>query len=143
MNKMLLSFSAESKNESVARACVAAFMLSADPTVEAVNDVKTAVSEAVTNCVVHAYPDKCGEIMVECYFEDDYIVISVKDHGVGIDDVEKATQPFFTTRAEDERSGLGFTVIRSFTDDLKVYSEAGGGTCVIMKKRLIRSVENA
>lgn len=136
MNKMLLSISAESKNESVARACVSAFMLAADPTVEEINDVKTAVSEAVTNSVVHAYPDGKGDIDIECFFEGEYIVVSVKDHGIGIENVERATQPFFTTKSEEERSGLGFTVIRSFTDDLKVYSDVGGGTCVVMKKRL-------
>ena len=136
MNIMHLTISAESKNEALARACVSAFMLSADPTVEEINDVKTAVSEAVTNSVVHAYATEKGKIDIECRFENGYIVVTVKDYGVGIDNVERAMQPFYTTKGEEERSGLGFTVIRSFMDDVEVYSETGGGTRVVMKKRL-------
>ena len=135
--KMQMVFLSESKNEQVARACVAAFMLAKDPSVEEVNDVKTAVSEAVTNCVVHAYPEGPGDVILECSFEDDYILVSVTDYGVGIENVDEARKPFFTTKSDRERSGLGFTVIRSFMDEVEVRSEKGSGTSVFMKKRIV------
>lgn len=133
---MQMVFQAESKNEQVARACVAAFMLAKDPSVEEVNDVKTAVSEAVTNCVVHAYPEGGGDVILECCFDEEYIIISITDYGVGIDNVDEAVKPFFTTKSDRERSGLGFTVIRSFMDEVEVKSEKGLGTSVTMKKRI-------
>ena len=136
MNKMFLRLSALSCNESFVRTAVAAFMLSADPTVEEINDVKTAVSEAVTNAIVHAYPDGKGEIAVECELDEKYIKIVISDTGVGIKDVDEATRPFFTTKECDERAGLGFTVMRSFMDGLEVRSSLGEGTTLTMIKRI-------
>ena len=135
-NKMILRISAISENEAFLRTCVAAFMLPSDPTVEVINDVKTAVSEAVTNSVVHAYPGCEGEITLVCEIDGNYINIEVRDEGVGIENVEMAVEPFFTTKAEDERSGLGFTVIKSFMDEVKITSERGVGTTVVMKKKI-------
>lgn len=135
-NKMMLKVSAISENEALLRTCVAAFMLPNDPTVEVINDVKTAVSEAVTNSVVHAYPYGDGEITLICEMDDNYIKIEVRDDGVGIENVRQAVEPFFTTKAEDERSGLGFTVIKSFMDEVDIVSEPGVGTTVFMKKKI-------
>ena len=135
-NKMILKVSAISENEAFLRTCVAAFMLTEDPTVEVVNDVKTAVSEAVTNSVVHAYPYGDGDITLSCEITDGYIKIEVRDEGVGIEDVKRAVEPFFTTKAEEERSGLGFTVIKSFMDEVEITSERGVGTTVFMKKKI-------
>lgn len=136
MNKMTLKVSALSVNESFVRTAVAAFMISADPSLEQINDVKTAVSEAVTNAIVHAYPDGDGEIVVECELDKKYIKIVVSDTGVGIEDIKQATKPFFTTGISEERAGLGFTVMRSFMDELEVDSERGVGTTVSMIKRI-------
>ena len=136
MNRMFIKVSARSENEAFLRTCVAAFMLSADPTVEEVNDVKTAVSEAVTNAIVHAYPDKEGEITLECELTDNYIKITISDYGVGIESVDEALKPFFTTKGEEERSGLGFTIIRSFMDEFEIRSKINEGTTLVLKKRI-------
>ena len=136
MNEMFLKVSAISENEAFVRTCVAAFMLPSNPTIEIVNDVKTAVSEAVTNSVVHAYPEGNGEITVKCELNNDYIKISISDQGVGIENVAAATEAFFTTKGDEERSGLGFTVIKSFMDEVRISSEKGLGTTVEMLKRI-------
>ncbi len=137
-NRMRLKFPSRSVNESFARSAVAAFIAQADPTLEELGDVKTAVSEAVTNCIVHAYPDGIGEISVTCrLFEDGTAEIRVSDTGRGIEDVERAMTPAFTTGGDD-RSGMGFTIMESFTDLLKVRSKVGRGTTVIMRRRLGR-----
>ena len=136
MNEMFLKVSAISENEAFVRTCVAAFMLPSNPTIEIVNDVKTAVSEAVTNSVVHAYPEGNGEITVKCELNNDYIKISISDQGVGIENVAAATEAFFTTKGDEERSGIGFTVIKSFMDEVRISSEKGLGTTVEMLKRI-------
>ena len=136
MNRMFIKVSARSENEAFLRTCVAAFMLSADPTVDEINDVKTAVSEAVTNAIVHAYPDKEGEITLECELADNYIKITISDSGVGIESVDEALKPFFTTKGEEERSGLGFTIIRSFMDEFEIRSKINEGTTLVLKKRI-------
>ncbi len=135
-NEMKLVIPSNSANESFARTAVAAFMSQLDPTIEEMTDVKTAVSEAVTNCIVHAYRDTIGNIWIEArIYDDGRIFISVKDKGCGIPDVSKAREPLFTTGGS-ERAGLGFAVMESFTDRLRVRSAVGKGTTVTMEKRI-------
>ncbi len=124
-----------SRNESFARVAVGAFVARLDPTLEEMNDIKTAVSEAVTNCIVHAYRDTIGLIYITVSAEGDTVKIKIKDRGCGIPDIEKAREPLFTTGGE-ERAGLGFAVMESFTDSLKVRSAVGKGTTVTMQKKI-------
>ncbi len=137
-NKMTLTFSAISENESFARNAVAAFCAELDPTVDEINDIKTAVSEAVTNCVVHAYPKDGNEhtVTVITEIDDDTVHIVVSDNGVGIDDIAHAMQPFYTSKPEQERSGMGFTIMESFTDELEVTRNEPQGTVVSMFKTI-------
>ena len=138
INKMELRFMAKSENESFARASVAGFCLQLNPTIDQITDIKTAVSEAVTNCIVHAYPGKeKGEIAIKVtLFDDNKVKIEVRDFGVGIDDLEKAKQPFFTTKPNEERSGMGFTVMESFMDSLEVSNQKDGGLKVVLTKTI-------
>ncbi|MBQ1269625.1 MAG: anti-sigma F factor [Clostridia bacterium] len=138
-NQMTMTFFSRSENEAFARNAVAAFALPLSPTVEEIGDIKTAVSEAVTNCIVHAYPKSGGEITVFCGYVGDELTVEVSDRGSGIEDVSLAMQPFYTTGAETERSGMGFTIMKTFTDGLSVRSEKGKGTTVTMKKKIGRS----
>ena len=133
-NKFKLSFPSKSINESFARMAVSAFCMQFDPTIEQINDIKTAVSEAVTNCVVHAYPDQIGTIYITADIKENALIISVKDKGVGISDVKKAMEPMFTTDTQHERAGLGFAVMQAFMDKVKVFSNPGKGTRVVMTK---------
>ena len=138
VNEAKLSFLSRSANEGFARTAAACFAAQLDPTLDEVNDIKTAVSEAVTNCIVHAYPDKLGVVSLRLrLFEDNTLEIVVKDNGVGIDDVEKARKPLFTTGGDD-RSGMGFTIMESFMDTLKIRSTPGKGTTVTMRRRIAR-----
>lgn len=138
MNEMRLDFRALPENEAFARLAVSGFMLPLDPTMEELADVKTAVSEAVTNAIVHGYAGGTGLVRLRAaYSADGEVCVDVIDHGVGIEDVERARQPFFTTSANEERSGMGFTVMESFMDDVEVRSAVGRGTSV----RLIKRVE--
>ena len=137
-NQVTLEFPSRSANEGFARAAAACFAAQLDPTLEEVNDIKTAVSEAVTNAIVHAYPDTIGRVTVKLRVrEGNLLEIVVKDRGVGIADVERARTPLFTTGGE-ERSGMGFTIMESFMDTLKVRSAPGKGTTVTMGRRLAR-----
>ena len=137
-NEMMLTFDSRSSNESFARVVVAAFTTQLNPTLEEVADIKTAVSEAVTNCIVHAYREHTGMIWVECrIYANDRLMIRVRDRGCGIPDVAKAMEPLFTTGGE-ERAGLGFAVMQSFMDKLRVTSTPGKGTLVVMEKQLTR-----
>ena len=137
-NEVKLTFQSRRANEGFARTAAACFAAQLDPTLDEVNDIKTAVSEAVTNCIVHAYPDKLGTVTLRLrLFEDNVMEIVVKDTGVGIPDVEKARKPLFTTGGAD-RSGMGFTIMESFMDNLKVRSQAGKGTTVTMRRRISR-----
>ncbi len=137
-NYMILEFPSKSTNEAFARAAVACFASQMDPTMEELGDIRTAVSEAVTNCIVHAYPREIGLIMLRCrILKDNVLDIVVKDRGIGISDIEKARQPMFTTGGS-ERSGMGFTIMESFMTSLSVTSEAGKGTTVHMRRRLQR-----
>ena len=139
VNSMKLSFISRSANESFARSAVAAFLLPLDPTVAEIADVKTAVSEAVTNAVVHAYPDSFGTVYIEVRLTDTgRAIIKIRDTGVGIADIEQAMEPLFTT-STDERAGLGFAVMQSFMDKVTVRSTVGKGTTVILEKNIIRS----
>ena len=136
-NLVKLSFYSRSVNEGFARGALAAFLAQADPTVPELADVKTAVSEAVTNCIVHAYPGGVGLVhMSVALYEGGKIKITITDKGVGIADVEKAMQPMFTTGNPEERAGLGFAVMHSFMDKVKVSSKPGQGTRVVMTKTL-------
>lgn len=135
-NYMRLEIPALSENESFARVAVGAFMARLNPTLEEISDVKTAVSEAVTNAVVHGYENRPGVIEIRAEVSEDAITVEVEDRGRGIADVALALQPFFTSRPEHERSGMGFTVMRTFMDTLDVDSEVGRGTTVRMTKKL-------
>lgn len=136
-NLVKLSFYSRSVNEGFARGALAAFLAQADPTVPELADVKTAVSEAVTNCIVHAYPGGVGLVhMSVALYDGGKIKITITDKGVGIADVEKAMQPMFTTGNPEERAGLGFAVMQSFMDKVKVASKPGQGTRVVMTKTL-------
>ncbi len=139
-NSMRLEFPSKSQNESFARVVVASFAAQLDPTIEELSDVKTAVSEAVTNAIIHGYEDKIGTVIIECKIEDNKIIIVVEDNGVGIEDIAKATEPFYTSKPELERSGMGFTVMETFMDELELYSEIGRGTKIRMVK-VFRSVK--
>ncbi len=137
VNRFRISFESRSENESFARSLVGAFLLPLDPVVEEVTEVKTAVSEAVSNSVIHGYRGAEGKIYMECeYSEDGRVRIVVRDEGVGIENVEKAMEPLFTTNTDGERSGMGFTVMESFMDRITVTSEPGRGTQVVMMKKL-------
>ena len=138
LNYIKLDFPSRSVNEGFARAAAAAFAAQLDPTLDELGDIKTAVSEAVTNCIVHAYPDSIGKISMRMrILEDGVLEICVKDSGVGIPDVEKAREPLFTTGGE-ERSGMGFTIMDSFMDRLTVRSKPGKGTSVTMRRTIER-----
>ena len=139
-NEMQIIFDSYSSNEAFARVAVAAFMTSLNPTVEEVSDVKTAVSEAVTNAIIHGYEGEVHNICIRCRTKEQTLFVEIEDFGKGIEDVEKAMEPLFTTKAEAERSGMGFSFMEAFMDELKVYSGKNSGTTVIMKKRI--GVEN-
>ena len=144
LTEMHLKIPALSINESFARGVVAAFCVSVNPTLEEINDLKTAVSEAVTNCVVHGYKDNSGEIEIWAGLTENEIYIEIKDFGVGIADTETAMQPFFTTKPDEERSGMGFTVMQAFMDCVTISSKQGEGTTVKMQKKfLIKEEQNA
>ena len=139
MNRMKIEFRAVSVNESLARMTVAAFMTPLNPTLEEISDVKTAVSEAVTNAVIHGYgEDRESDEMVvmECRIEKDVLYITISDEGVGIENIDRAMEPLFTTKPEQERSGMGFSFMEAFMDDLNVESEPGKGTKVHMIKKI-------
>ena len=138
INRMSVKFDSRSNNEAFARQTIAAFASQLDPTLEELNDIKTAVSEAVTNCIVHGYPDAIGMITLKCrVLNDNVLYIMVKDKGCGISDIQKARTPMFTTGGE-ERSGMGFTIMESFMHELRVVSKPGKGTVVHMKRRILK-----
>lgn len=135
-NYMTLEFPSKSTNEAFARSAVACFAAQMDPTLEELGDIRTAVSEAVTNCIVHAYPNELGIITLRCrILKDNVLDIVVKDKGVGISDIEQAKKPMFTTGGAD-RSGMGFTIMESFMTSFDLTSEAGKGTSVHMRRKI-------
>ena len=143
LNEMKLSFDSRSSNEAFARTAVGSFIAQLDPTVAELSDIKTAVSEAVTNCVVHAYGDSIGKISIIVKIIDSNTVsIRIRDTGVGIENVKQAMEPLYTTSPDDERAGLGFAVMQSFTDGVRVNSRVGKGTTVTLLKRIACRVNN-
>ena len=137
-NEMEIVFDAISCNESFARVAVAAFIAHLNPTLEEISDLKTAVSEAVTNAIIHGYEEKEGTVVMQCCLSGSTVHITVKDSGKGIADIERAKEPFFTTRPELERSGMGFSFMEAFMDEVEVWSKVGEGTVIKMKKNLVR-----
>ncbi|MBQ3145752.1 MAG: anti-sigma F factor [Clostridia bacterium] len=138
---MKLEFLSKSNNESFARITIAAFVAQLDPTIEEISDIKTAVSEAVTNCIIHGYEEKEGTVKIECKLFANSIEIEISDNGKGIENVEKARQALYTSKPELERSGMGFTIMESFMDEVKIESVLGLGTKVTMKKMIKANVE--
>ena len=141
MDRIKIEFDAVSENEGFARVCVAAFATRLDPTLEEINDIKTAVSEAVTNSVIHGYNKKGGLITLTAEIEEKTLKVMIEDSGRGIDNVKKAMEPMFTTGEDDARSGMGFTFMDVFMDGLEVWSEPGRGTRVTMFKRIGQETE--
>ena len=143
LNEMEFSFESRSSNESFARSTVSSFVAQLDPTISELNEIRTAVSEAVTNCIVHAYKNEIGRISVTVKIvPENTVVIKVRDSGCGIENIQQAMEPLFTTAPGEERAGLGFAVMQSFTDRISVRSKPGKGTSVTMRKALSRRVSN-
>ncbi len=137
VNEIKITLESRSVNEGFARSAVAVFASQLDPTVEEITEIKTAVSEAVTNCIVHAYKDDIGLIYINAkIFDDNSIRIRIRDNGCGIQNIEQAMEPTFTTDAASERAGLGFAIMQSFTDKIKVFSTLGKGTSVVLQKKI-------
>lgn len=137
INYFTVAFPATSRNESFARVVVAAFAAQLDPTIEELNEIKTAVSEAVTNAIIHGYRDREGEVVIVCSLrQDNSLEVIVKDSGPGIDNLEQAREPLFTSRPDLERSGMGFTVMEEFMDSVSIQTEPGQGTAVTMTKKI-------
>jgi len=143
INSMKLEFVNKSENESFARVAVSAFVAPLDPTVEELTEIKTAISEAVSNGIIHAYEKgKDGKIIVECMVDEDRrVIMIVSDHGIGIENIELAREPLYTSKPNEERSGMGFTVMESFVDKLEIESKLGEGTKVTMIKNLDKAYE--
>lgn len=136
-NEMKLSFPSYSENERFSRIAVSGFLTQLDPQIDELSEIKTAVSEAVTNCIVHGYRDTVGEVYIQVrILEKDTVYIKIRDKGCGIDNIEQAMEPMFTTAPEEERAGLGFAVMESFMDKIKVRSAKNKGTTVVMEKTL-------
>ncbi len=134
LNEMELNIKALSINEGFARSCVAAFCVQANPSLDEITDIKTAVSEAVTNCVVHAYPSIPGNICIKVKLYENSVDIEILDNGIGIEDFEKAREPFYTSKPNEERSGMGFAVMESFMDNLELKNNTNKGLIVKMQK---------
>ena len=135
-NEMTIIFDSRPENEGLARVAAAAFCTQLNPTLEEVADLKTAVSEAVTNCIIHGYQGEVHKIRMKCVRKERTISLDIEDDGIGIADVEKAMEPLYTTRADQDRSGMGFTFMEAFMDEVKVTSQVGKGTCVHMSKKI-------
>lgn len=135
-NEMKIEFDSKSENEGFARTTVAVFLTQLDPTLEELADIKTVVSEAVTNSIIHGYENKEGKVVVEVRIEDRDITIKITDYGVGIEDISKAREPLYTSKPELERSGMGFAFMEAFMDELDVQSSVGAGTVVTMEKHM-------
>jgi len=140
-NEMTIIFDSRPVNEALARVAVASFCTQLNPTLEEISDLKTAVSEAVTNAIIHGYEDETKQVELTCDQNGQQLVVTVEDHGVGIEDLEQALQPFFTTKPELERSGMGFSFMEAFMDRIEVRSKKGEGTRVVMWKYIERERE--
>ena len=134
--EMRVCFDAYPENEQFARMVITAFLMELDPTVDELSDIKTAVSEAVTNAIIHGYENSAGQVYIRCRKKHPMVEISVTDYGKGIVDIEQAREPFFTTRPDAERSGMGFAFMEAFMDEIHITSQPGHGTCIEMKKQL-------
>lgn len=144
INSFDMKIKARSENEAFARQVVSSFAIGMNPTIDELEDIKTVVSEAVTNSIVHGYNNDSDKIIdIRASLDSDSMEIIIEDHGVGIDDIDKAVEPFFTTKPEEERSGMGFTLMKSFMDEFELTSKLGEGTKVRMVKHFIREEENA
>ena len=142
INTMRLAFDSRSANEAFARTAVAAFLCSLDPTLDELTDIKTAVSEAVTNCIVHGYREQSNKVYITAaIYSDNRVLIKIKDNGCGIEDIDKAREPLFTTRPSEERAGLGFAVMESMVDKVRVSSQPGKGTTVTLEKKIVSKGE--
>lgn len=139
-NEMKLEFSGISENESFARAVVSAFVIKLNPTLEELSDIKTAVSEAVTNAIIHGYEKQPGMVKIYGRIEDNTVQLEISDEGEGIADIAKAMEPLYTSKPELDRSGMGFAFMEAFMDDLQVESEPGGGTCIKMRKTIYSAI---
>ena len=135
-NEMTIIFDSRPENEGLARVAAAAFCTQLNPTLEEVADLKTAVSEAVTNCIIHGYQGEVHKIRMKCVRKERTIYLDIEDDGIGIENVEKAMEPLYTTRTDQDRSGMGFTFMEAFMDEVKVTSQVGKGTCVHMSKKI-------
>lgn len=135
-NEMELSFISKSNNEAFARITVAAFAAQLDPTIEELADIKTAISEAVTNCIIHGYEDTEGTVKIRAKLRDNVLEVEISDSGKGIEDIELARKPLYTTKGNLERSGMGFTIMESFMDEVEIQSVVGIGTKIVMKKAI-------
>lgn len=135
-NRMQLEFDSVSENEGFARVAVAAFLTQLNPTLEEISDVKTAVSEAVTNAIIHGYEKNKGTVYLECCLKDNEVEITIRDEGKGIEDIPRAMEPLYTSKPELERSGMGFAFMQAFMDELTVESTLGKGTSIHMKKKI-------
>ena len=135
-NEMKLEFMSESANEAFARAALAAFAAQLDPTIEELSDIKTAVSEAVTNCIIHGYENKQGIVKIMARLKEDEIIIEISDKGKGIENIDMAKEPLYTTKPNLERSGMGFTIMESFMDTMEIESIVGLGTKITMSKKI-------
>lgn len=140
-NEMEVEFLSKSNNEAFARITVAAFAAQLDPTIEELADIKTAVSEAVTNCIIHGYENTQGKIKLKATLLDNLLEIEIADNGKGIEDIELARKPLYTSKGNLERSGMGFTIMESFMDEVEIHSVVGIGTKIIMKKRIKKEEE--
>ena len=141
-NEMKLEFVSKSSNEAFARITVAAFVAQLDPTIEELADIKTAVSEAVTNCIIHGYENKQGIVKIVGHIKKNEIILEISDTGKGIENIEMAKEPLYTTKPNLERSGMGFTIMENFMDSMKVESIVGLGTKVTMSKKIETKIEN-
>lgn len=138
-NEVILEFDSKSQNEGFARMVVAAFVSQLDPTMEEIADIKTAVSEAVTNAIIHGYDNFVGKIRMKCRLEDNHLFVEISDTGTGIENIKKAMEPLYTTRPEIERSGMGFAFMEAFMDELEVESVLGEGTTIKMEKIIMNN----
>lgn len=136
---MKIIFESDSRNEAFARTVIAAYVTRLNPTLEELADIKTAVSEAVTNSIIHGYGGRDGEVEMECHITGNQVEVIIQDRGIGIADIEQAMEPLYTTKPEWERSGMGFAFMEAFMDNLEVFSEPGKGTRVVMSKRIEQS----
>ncbi len=143
LNEVNINFLSRSSNEGYARIAISGFVSQLDPTVDELTDIKTAVSEAVTNCIVHAYADTLGKIYITArILENNTVYIKIRDRGCGIENIKKAMEPMFTTAPNEERAGLGFAVMQTFMDKVRVNSRLGKGTTVVMLKKLTSRADN-